>query len=67
MITLGVRSNEFSSSSGLIKYFDSKMNFRDIKYSMLNKEEINKLTAKKKGVGASANLLEKFETYSKSN
>ena len=32
MTSLGVRSNAYSSSYGVIQYFDNKMTFRDIKY-----------------------------------
>ena len=37
---LGIRSNSFSSCYGLIKYYDNKMKFRDIDYSMISKDEI---------------------------
>ncbi len=67
MITLGIRGNEYSTSSGLVKYFDNKMQFRDINYSMISKDNINKLAAKKKGVSDNSNILEKFKTYLESN
>ncbi len=68
VITLGVRSNIYSASLGLIKYFDYKMNFRNIKYTMISKEDIDILTSKKKEVSkARKNLMEKFETYLESN
>ncbi|MBQ8471876.1 MAG: hypothetical protein IJ501_00015 [Bacilli bacterium] len=63
--SLGVRSNIYSASFGLIKYFDYKMRFRNIDYSMFSRDEINELTAKKKKVSTKENLLNKFAAYLK--
>lgn len=63
--TLGVRSNAYSTSFGLIKYFDYKMKFRNIDYSMFELDKINELTAKKKKVSREENLLSKFSHYLK--
>lgn len=63
--SLGVRSNVYSASFGLIKYFDYKMRFRNIDYSMFSCDEINELTAKKKKVSTKDNLLNKFAAYLK--
>ena len=63
--TLGVRSNIYSASIGFIKYFDYKMKFRNIDYSMFNEEDRNELTAKKKKVSGKENLITKFSTYLK--
>lgn len=61
--TLGVRSNIYSASFGLIKYFDYKMKFRNIDYSMFNSEDKIELTAKKKKSSTKENLLNKFSEY----
>ena len=63
--TLGVRSNIYSATIGFIKYFDYKMKFRNIDYSMFNEEDRNELTAKKKKVSGKENLITKFSTYLK--
>ena len=63
MLTLGVRSNIYSASLGFIKYYDSKMKFRNIKYTMLSDEQIKKLTSKKKEVSSENSLIDKFKTY----
>lgn len=49
MTDIGVRSNDFATCLGLIKYFDKKMKFRNIEYSMVSNDEKNELTTKKKG------------------
>lgn len=67
MITLGVRSNIYSSTLGFIKYYDAKMKFRNIKYTMLSDEQIKMLTSKKKEVSADNNLINNLKTYSESN
>ena len=67
IITVGARSNIYSASLGLIKYYDAKMEFRDIKRTMLSDEEIKELTTKKKEVSKEHNLVEKFKTYLESN
>ena len=66
IITVGARSNIYSASLGLIKYYDAKMEFRDIKRTMLSDEEIKELTTKKE-VSKEHNLVEKFKTYLESN
>jgi len=64
--TLGVRDNSFSTSLGLTKYFDYKMKFRNIDYSMFN--DCDKLElASKKRKGNGKNLMDKFSDYLKSN
>ena len=62
--TLGIRSNSYSTCFGLIKYFDNKMNFREIDYTMFNEDDIEKITSKKKEV-ENQNLLDKFSSYLK--
>ena len=40
---MGIRNNMYSSSLGLIKYFNNKLDFRGITYSMINDEDSNSL------------------------
>ena len=61
--SLGVRSNAFTSSFGLIKYFDNKMKFRDKSFTMISEESKNELTAKKKKGSARESLISKFSEY----
>lgn len=63
--SLGIRSNVYSASFGLIKYFDYKMKFRNIEYSMFSDEDKIELTAKKKKVSSKDNLIDKFQAYLK--
>ena len=65
MTTLGIRSNTYSTSFGLIKYFDEKMKFRDIDWNMFSEDEKIELTAKKNKVSNQENLIQKFEAYLK--
>ncbi|MBQ7140113.1 MAG: cell division protein FtsA [Bacilli bacterium] len=46
--TIGVRKNRFSSSLGMIKYFNKKSEFRGREYSMFDEEQINELVSTKK-------------------
>ena len=65
MTTLGIRSNTYSTSFGLIKYFDEKMKFRDIDWTMFSEDTKTELTAKKNKVGNQEHLIQKFEAYLK--
>lgn len=62
---IGIRSNVYSTSMGLIKYINNKMQFREIDYSMFPKEDENKITDKK-DKARSDNLIQKLESYLKS-
>jgi len=48
MNIIGVRKNRFSSSVGMIKYFNEKLELRDRNYSMLNSEKQEELVSIKK-------------------
>ena len=61
---IGIRSNIYSTSMGLIKYMDKKMSFREIDYSMFSKDEENKITERKNET-RSNNLIQKLESYLK--
>ena len=65
MTVLGARSNIYSTSFGLIKYFDNKMKFRDINFTMFSDEKIDELTAKKNIVSNHENILKKIDAYLK--
>ena len=60
---LGIRSNIFSTCLGSIKYFDSKMIFRDMKYSMIPTDEFEKV--KDNIESTMDNLITKFSNYHK--
>jgi cell division protein FtsA len=40
---MGIRNNKFSSAAGIIKYFDKKMELRDKRYSMFDKNQIDSM------------------------
>ena len=65
MTTLGVRNNGYSTPLGQIKYFDNKMEFRDIHYTMFDDKNIEVLTAKKKKVSKDNSVIQKLEAYLK--
>ena len=58
---LGIRSNIYSSCLGSIKYFDNKLHFRDVKYSMVNDEDVEKLKNSKES--SIDDLINKFNDY----
>lgn len=60
---LGIRSNVYSTCLGTIKHFDSKMMFRDMKYSMIPIEELEKIKENKEIT--IDNLITKFSNYHK--
>ena len=60
---IGIRSNIYSTSYGIIKYTDKKMNFREIDYSMFEKKDMDELATKKEKVSDKNPLIEKFKTY----
>lgn len=43
--TMGIRSNMYSSSYGIIKYFHDKLDFRGLSYSMVSEKEANSLVS----------------------
>lgn len=65
MTNLGTRDNMYSTSFGFVKYFDYKMKFRNIDYSMFSVEEKNELTTKKKKTSREESLIHKFSNYLK--
>lgn len=53
MNTIGVRKNRFSSSLGIIKYFNKKLDFRGRQYSMIDEDQVNELISSKKKTNSS--------------
>ena len=67
--TLGIRSNKYSSSIGIIKYFHEKLKNRGIEYSMLDQTEINKLLSSKRNslnIGSDT-IVDKIKGYFTNN
>lgn len=48
--TMGIRDNKYSTSAGLIKYLDSKLEIRDNEYSMFDNAQIHELMNNKKSI-----------------
>ena len=61
MKTMGIRNNMFSSCFGLIKYFNNKLDFRGITYSMIKEEDSDSLVKNNK----KDNILNKVFGYFK--
>ena len=61
---IGIRSNIYSTSLGMVKYINKKMNFREIDYTMFEKSDIDKLLSKDNEVRRKS-LISKFESYLK--
>lgn len=60
--TMGIRNNSYSSCFGLIKYFNNKLDFRGINYTMIKDEEMDSLN---KNYTKKDNILNKFFGYFK--
>ena len=45
--TMGIRSNMYSSSYGIVKYFHNKLDLRGLSYSMVSEKEANNLISTK--------------------
>lgn len=57
---MGIRNNMYSSCFGLIKYFNNKLDFRGITYSMVNDDDIKNLGEQKgKNIGSKDGILNK--------
>ncbi|HOO67908.1 MAG TPA: cell division protein FtsA [Bacilli bacterium] len=55
--TIGIRSNKYSIVSGLIKSFDTKLNFRNKEYSMIGISEAEELTNQRKRLNINDNSV----------
>lgn len=54
---LGVRNNKYSTSVGMIKYYDSKLKLRNKYFSVFNDEELEELSGKHKKINISENSI----------
>lgn len=54
---LGIRSNIYSTSAGLIKYFDNKLRSDNKKFSAITQEEEDELSGKYKKINISENSI----------
>lgn len=63
--TMGIRNNMYSSSYGIIKYFNNKLDFKGLSYSMINEEEIEKMMSTKEKISAGNrdNIISKVFGY----
>ena len=60
--TMGIRSNMYSSSYGIIKYFYNKLDLRGLSYSMVSEKEADHLISTKEKV-SSGNIISKVFGY----
>lgn len=60
--TMGIRSNVYSSSYGIIKYFYNKLDLRGLSYSMVSEKEADHLISTKEKV-SSGNIISKVFGY----
>lgn len=58
--TMGIRENIYSEVSGLLKFFDNKMNLRGKSYSMLSSDEENGLVTPNNNIENNNNALSKI-------
>lgn len=61
--TMGIRSNMYSSSYGIIKYFHNKLDLRGLSYSMISEKEIDNLITAKGKVSGNENILNTVFRY----
>jgi len=62
--TMGIRSNMYSSSYGIVKYFYNKLDFKGLSYSMINEEDIEKMMSTKEKIsGNRDNIIGKIFGY----
>ena len=53
--TMGIRDNKFSTSAGIIKYLDNKLEMRDSNYSMFDEGQLGELMSNKRSILKSSN------------
>ena len=54
---LGARNNKYSTAIGMIKYYNSKLELRNKKFSIFNNDELEDLAGKHKKINISENSL----------
>ncbi len=57
--TMGIRHNKYSSTLGVIKYFDDKLALRGKSYNMLNSEDIESLVSTQQRLTSNDNIIGK--------
>ncbi len=60
---VGIRGNKYSSSYGIIKYFNEKLELRDKEYTMFASERIEEMLSTRKKIGASGVLSKIFKLF----
>ncbi len=58
--TMGIRNNKFSSSYGLIKYFDDKLLLRGKSYDMISNDDKSSLMNIGQKVATNDNIINKL-------
>ena len=58
--TMGIRNNKFSSSYGIIKYFDDKLLLRGKSYDMINSDDKSSLMNIGQKVATNDNIINKL-------
>ena len=61
--TMGIRSNMYSSSYGMIRYFHNKLDLRGLSYSMVNDKDIDNLISTKGKISNNDSILNKVFGY----
>ena len=57
--TMGIRHNKYSSTLGIVKYFDDKLSLRGKSYNMLNNEDIESLISTGQKLTNNDNIISK--------
>ena len=57
--TMGIRHNKYSSTLGIVKYFDDKLSLRGKSYNMLNSEDIESLISTGQRLTNNDNIISK--------
>ena len=57
--TMGIRHNKYSSTLGIVKYFDDKLSLRGKSYNMLNNEDIESLISTGQRLTNNDNIISK--------
>lgn len=55
--TIGIRNNKYSTVSGLIKCFNTKLNLRDKEYSMIGTNDTDELSSQKRKLNINDNSM----------
>ncbi len=61
--TMGIRHNKFSSSYGVVQYFDDKLALRGKTYNMVDNADIDKMTSTDKEMTKNDNMISKVFSH----